>query len=93
MLTYNIVDGTIYQAPHLLSRRWRTAAKAAATIRGGGACNSRARRGETSGGSSSFVQTLIAAWSVATALSQREEHAGGFVCARFSTVREIWRIY
>ncbi|KAF3533315.1 hypothetical protein DY000_02040998 [Brassica cretica] len=58
-------------------KRRKTAAKAAETIPGGGACNSRTRRGETSGGSSGFVRTLIVAWSVATASSRREEHDGG----------------
>ena len=69
------------------------AAKAAETISGGGACNSRVRRGKTFGGSSGFVRTPIAAWSVATASSRREEHDGGSACARFATVRKLWPMY
>ncbi|KAG5395411.1 hypothetical protein IGI04_025374 [Brassica rapa subsp. trilocularis] len=43
---------------------------------GDGACVSRPRRGETSGGSSGFVRAPIAVWLVSTASSRREEHDG-----------------
>nr|VDC96472.1 unnamed protein product [Brassica oleracea] len=69
-------------------RRRRTAAKAAETISGGGAWPSRARGGETLNGACGFIRTPIAAWSVATASSRREEYDDVFACARFSTVEK-----
>ncbi|WZZ25086.1 hypothetical protein YC2023_008487 [Brassica napus] len=55
---------------------------AVATFSGGGACTSRARRGETSGGACGFVRAPIEAWLVSTASSRREEHDGGLECTR-----------
>ncbi|KAF3510748.1 hypothetical protein F2Q69_00006920 [Brassica cretica] len=69
-------------------RRRRTAAKAAETISGGGAWPSRACEGETLNAACGFIRTPIAAWSVATASSRREEYDDGFACARFSTVEK-----
>ena len=73
-------------------RQWFSAA-VATMIFDGGACISHARGGKTSGGSSCFLRAPIVVWSVHTASSRREEHCGGFVCAIFPTVREIWTIY
>ncbi|KAF3523505.1 hypothetical protein F2Q69_00050974 [Brassica cretica] len=55
---------------------------AVASFPGGGACTSRARRGETSGGACGFVRAPIEAWLVSTASSRREEHDGGLECTR-----------
>ena len=58
-----------------------------------GECVSRVRRGETSGGSSGFVRTPIAALLVSMASSRREEHDGGLGCRKLSMVRKLWVIY
>ncbi|KAF3579727.1 hypothetical protein DY000_02034822 [Brassica cretica] len=72
--------------------RWRTAAKAAKTISGGGAWPSRARRGKTLNRACGFVRTPIAAWSMATASYRGQEHDGGLADMKFSTFRKLWSI-
>ncbi|KAF3518959.1 hypothetical protein DY000_02059405 [Brassica cretica] len=62
----------------------------------GGACISRVRRGETSGGAYGFVRAPIEAFSVATDFSRREEHDGGLGFTRFITMMvvassTVWR--
>ncbi|KAF3598362.1 hypothetical protein F2Q69_00035524 [Brassica cretica] len=63
---------------------------AVATFSGGGACTSRARRGETSGGACGFVRTLMEAFLVATDSSRREEHDGSLGFMRFITGVYRW---